>query len=47
MMSTINRLFIVLLLVLVLGGTVFLVTWEIPPPTSRVERILPDETFPH
>jgi hypothetical protein len=47
MMSTINRLFMVLLLVLVLGGTVFLVTWEIPPPTSRVERILPDETFPH
>jgi hypothetical protein len=45
-MSTINRLFLVLLLVLALGGTVFLVTWEIPPPTSRVERILPDETFP-
>jgi hypothetical protein len=45
-MSTINRLFLMLLLVLVLGGTVFLVTWEIPPPTSRVERILPDETFP-
>jgi hypothetical protein len=45
-MATINRLFLVLLLVLVLGGTVFLVTWEIPPPTARVERILPDETFP-
>ena len=45
-MSTINRLFVVLLLVMALGGTVFLVTWEIPPPTSRVERILPDDTFP-
>jgi hypothetical protein len=45
-MATINRLFLVLLLVLVLGGTVFLVTWEIPPPTSRVERVLPDDTFP-
>ena len=45
-MSTINRLFVVLLLVLVLGGTVFLVTWEIPPPTARVERVLPDDTFP-
>jgi hypothetical protein len=45
-MSTIHRLFFVLLLVLVLGGTVFLVTWEIPPPTARVERVLPDETFP-
>ena len=45
-MSTINRLFLVLFLVLVLGGTVFLVTWEIPPPTSRVERVLPDAKFP-
>ena len=45
-MSTINRLFLVLFLVLVLGGTVFLVTWEIPPPTSRVERVLPDDKFP-
>jgi hypothetical protein len=45
-MSTINRLLLVLLLVLVLGGTVFLVTWEIPPPTARVERVVPDEKFP-
>jgi hypothetical protein len=45
-MSTINRFLIVLLLVLVLGGTVFLVTWEIPPPTAHVERVLPDDTFP-
>jgi hypothetical protein len=45
-MSTINRLFVVLLLMLVLGGAVFLVTWEIPPPTARVERVLPDDTFP-
>lgn len=45
-MSTINRVLVVLLLVLVLGGTVFLMTWEIPPPTSRVERVLPDDQFP-
>jgi hypothetical protein len=45
-MSTINRILLVLLLVLVLGGAVFLVTWEIPPPTSRVERVLPDDQFP-
>ena len=45
-MSTINRLLLVLLLVLVLGGTVFLVTWEIPPPTARVERVVPDDTVP-
>jgi hypothetical protein len=45
-MSTINRFLLVLLLVLVLGGTVFLVTWDIPPPTSRVEHVLPDDQFP-
>jgi hypothetical protein len=45
-MSTVNRILLVLLLVLVLGGAVFLVTWEIPPPTSRVERVLPDDQFP-
>jgi hypothetical protein len=45
-MSTINRFLLVLLLVLVLGGTAFLVAWEIPPPTSRVEHVLPDDHFP-
>jgi hypothetical protein len=45
-MSTINRVLVVLLLVIVLGGTVFLATWEIPPPTARVERVLPDDQFP-
>ena len=45
-MSTINRVLLVLLLVLVLGGSVFLVTWEIPPPTARVERVVPDDKLP-
>jgi hypothetical protein len=45
-MSTITRVLLVLLVVIVLGGTVFLVTWDIPPPTSRVERVLPDDQFP-
>jgi hypothetical protein len=34
------------LVVVVAGGGLFLVTWEIPPPTTQVEKILPDETFP-
>ena len=45
-MSTINRVLVVLLLVMALGGTVFLMTWEIPPPTARVEQVLPDDQFP-
>ena len=39
-MSTINRFILVLLLVLVLGGTVFLVTWEIPPPTANLLKLI-------
>ncbi len=46
-MSTINRILVAVLLVLVVGGTVFLVTWDIPPPTARVERVLPPDQFPH
>ena len=46
-MSTINRILVAVLLVLVLGGTVFLVTWDIPPPTARVEHVLPAAQFPH
>jgi hypothetical protein len=45
-MSTINRTLMVLLLVLVLGGAMFLVTWDIPPPTARVERVVPDGQLP-
>jgi hypothetical protein len=45
-MSTINRVLLVLLLVLVLGGAMFLVTWDIPPPSEKVERVLPDDQFP-
>ncbi len=32
--------------VAVAGGGLFLITWEIPPPTTQVEKILPDESFP-
>lgn len=45
-MSTINRILVAVLLAVVLGGTVFLVTWDIPPPTARVEHVVPNEQFP-
>lgn len=25
---------------------VFVVTWDIPPPTQQVEKVIPDERFP-
>ena len=34
------------LLALVVAGGVFLLTWDIPPPSQTVEKVLPDDRFP-
>ncbi|MDP6352509.1 MAG: hypothetical protein QF926_16160 [Alphaproteobacteria bacterium] len=36
---------IALLLSLVAGG-VFLMTWDIPPPSAEVEKVIPNDRFP-
>ena len=44
-----NRFLLILvaLIILVLvGGTVFLMVWDIPAPTARVEKVIPDARFP-
>jgi hypothetical protein len=45
-MRYITRFFGLLILAGVVGGAVFLATWEIPPPSARVEMQLPDDRFP-
>jgi uncharacterized membrane protein len=35
-----------LLLISGLAGAVVLMFWDIPAPTARVERIIPDARFP-
>ena len=45
-MRYIFRFFGLLLLAGLVGGAAFLVTWEIPPPSERVEMQLPDDRFP-
>jgi hypothetical protein len=40
------RVLLLLVLVLLLGGVVFLATWDRPPPTARVEEVIPDERLP-
>jgi hypothetical protein len=37
---------LLLLVALALGGTALLAVWDIPPPSARVERTLPDDRFP-
>jgi hypothetical protein len=44
-----RKLYLTIFMILALavaGGGVFLATWDIPPPASSVERVLPDDRFP-
>jgi len=41
-----SRLIFLLVFLALVGGGAFLVTWDIPPPVKKVERILPDDRFP-
>ena len=41
-----NLLILISLLVLILGSVAFFLIWEIPAPTTNIEKILPDERFP-
>jgi hypothetical protein len=44
-MSKLTRTLLVLLLLVLIGGAVFLLTWDIPAPTARVEKTIPNERF--
>ena len=35
-----------LIIAAVAGGTAFLAFYDIPPPSAKVERTLPDDQFP-
>jgi len=43
-----NRLVILaaVVAVVVVGGAVFLATWNIPAPSAKVEKVLPNDRFP-
>lgn len=45
-MRTIVRGLILLILLALGGGAVYLMTWDVPPPTQRIEKVLPDDRFP-
>ena len=45
-MSKAPYFLLVIVLLAVVGGAVFLATWDIPPPSERVEKVIPDERFP-
>ncbi len=45
-MGTFGRILILLAVIIVLGGLIFVVTWDIPPPTQQIETVIPDDRLP-
>ena len=45
-MSKLSRIIALFVLVVIAAGVVFLATWQIPPPTAKVEKVIPNERFP-
>lgn len=45
-MSRLSKTFALIAAVVVVGAVVFMMTWDIPPPTSRVEVVISDDRLP-
>jgi hypothetical protein len=45
-MMRLTLVILVVVAVALLGSVAFLVTWDIPAPSSTVEKIVPDDRFP-
>ncbi|MEE9250977.1 MAG: hypothetical protein V3U93_07610 [Alphaproteobacteria bacterium] len=42
-MSKLYRVLLFLLLIALAGGAVFLASWDIPPPSAPVEKVIPND----
>ena len=45
-MSHLLRILLIVLALVIVGGLVFLAMWEMPAPTARIEKVIPDERLP-
>ncbi len=45
-MKHFSRVVVLAVLVVMVGGAVFLATWDIPAPTASVEKVIPNDRFP-
>lgn len=45
-MKSIPRLVLIFVVLLIVGGGIFLATWNIPAPVTSTEKVLPDARFP-
>ncbi len=39
------KILILLVFVAIVGGTVFLATWDMPAPSAVTEKVIPNERF--
>ena len=46
-MKALYRLLGIALVFFLIGGTIFLFTWDIPPPSAPIEKVIPNERFPN
>jgi hypothetical protein len=42
-MSALMKVLIIFLVLVLAGGTVFLLSWDMPPPSEKVEKVIPNE----
>ena len=39
------KFLILLVLAALVGGTIFLATWDMPPPSAVTEKVIPNDRF--
>lgn len=45
-MKNVSRIVFFVIVAIVVGGSAFLATWDIPAQLTIVEEVLPDDRFP-
>ena len=45
-MNKLAALLVILVLAVVIGGGIFLATFDIPPPAAKVEKVISDDRLP-
>jgi hypothetical protein len=39
------KVILIVIAVAIVGGVAFLATWDMPPPTATVEKVIPNDRF--
>ena len=45
-MRNVPRLIVFTVFAVIVGGAIFLATWDIPAPVATIEKVIPDDRFP-